>query len=104
MKKGDIVLIWFPFSDFSNGKTRPYLVMQIFENDAILCPLTTQPHKKSIPLNECDIIKGKIAPNSQLKYWKITTIEKTKVLKTIARLSNKKFKNISKVFQEFLDL
>ncbi len=103
MKKGDIVLIWFPFSNLSHGKSRPCLVMQTFEKDAILCPLTTQSHPKSITISNNDLSAGQIAKKSYLRYWKITTIEKQKIIKTIARLSNEKSKEIGKIFNNFLN-
>ncbi len=101
MKKGDIILIWFPFSDFSSGKYRPCIIMQVFESDIILCPLTTQNHPKSIKLDSHDLDEGAIAPNSQIKYWKVTTIAKKQVVKTIARLSEDKLKQVTKIFQDF---
>jgi len=41
--KGDIVIVPFPFSDLSNSKRRPALVLVDFKgNDLILCQITSQ--------------------------------------------------------------
>jgi mRNA interferase MazF len=41
--KGDVVVVPFPFSDLSQSKRRPALVLaQIEGNDRILCQITSQ--------------------------------------------------------------
>ena len=42
MKKGDIVLIEFPFTNLSGAKSRPALILMDFEFDVILAFITTQ--------------------------------------------------------------
>jgi len=42
MRKGDIVLITFPFSDLSGAKLRPALVLANTEKDLTVCFITTQ--------------------------------------------------------------
>jgi len=42
MKKGDVVLISFPFTDLSGSKNRPALILIDFEDDVSICFLTTQ--------------------------------------------------------------
>ncbi|MCH8535834.1 MAG: type II toxin-antitoxin system PemK/MazF family toxin [Flavobacteriaceae bacterium] len=47
MKKGDIVLIPFPFTDLSGVKNRPAVVLHSSGEDVVLCFLTTQLKWKS---------------------------------------------------------
>jgi mRNA interferase MazF len=42
MNKGDIVLLTFPFTDLSGGKTRPAIILISSEDDVTVCFLTTQ--------------------------------------------------------------
>jgi mRNA interferase MazF len=42
MKKGDIVLISFPFTDFSGNKNRPAIVLINSDDDITVCFITTQ--------------------------------------------------------------
>jgi mRNA interferase MazF len=42
MKKGDFVLIPFPFTDLSGNKNRPAVILIDFEDDVTVCFLTTQ--------------------------------------------------------------
>ena len=42
MKKGDIVLIPFPFTDLSGNKNRPAIILIDSEDDVTVCFLTTQ--------------------------------------------------------------
>jgi hypothetical protein len=42
MKKGDIVLIPFPFTNFKGNKLRPALILVNSETDITVCFITTQ--------------------------------------------------------------
>jgi len=55
--KGDVVVIPFPFSDLSQSKRRPALVVAPLEgNDAILCQITSKAikDKYAISIDEAD--------------------------------------------------
>lgn len=46
MKKGDIVLVPFPFTDLSSTKRRPALILVNDDDDVTLAFITTQLHWK----------------------------------------------------------
>lgn len=46
MKKGDIVLVSFPFTDFSGDKVRPALVLSASALDVIIAFISKQLHRK----------------------------------------------------------
>ena len=46
MKKGDLVLIPFPFTDLSGKKLRPALILVESQSDVVVSFLTTQLHRQ----------------------------------------------------------
>ena len=67
--KGDIVVVPFPFSDFSNYKKRPALVIaNLHGNDLILCQITSQNilDKYSVELNVNEVENGNLNINSNI--------------------------------------
>ena len=61
--KGDVVVIPFPFSDLSNSKRRPALVVtDLSGDDVIFCLITTQnrPDRYSISLLHSDFLNGSL--------------------------------------------
>lgn len=86
MKKGDIVLITFPFSDLTGSKNRPALVLINSENEVTVCFLTTRLVKQ----NEFDIFihpskQNGLKKESLIRLDKIATLDKKLV---IGRLGN----------------
>ncbi len=65
---GDIVFVPFPFSDLSNNKRRPALVLaDLIGNDIILCQITSQFNKDShaIELHNEDFEISSLKKDSQ---------------------------------------
>lgn len=59
--KGDVVVVPFPFSDLSQAKRRPALVLAELEgDDRILCQITSQGlgHQYAIQLDDEDFAEG----------------------------------------------
>ncbi|MDO8633827.1 MAG: type II toxin-antitoxin system PemK/MazF family toxin [archaeon] len=74
--KGDVVVIPFPFSDLSNAKKRPALVLtKLKEDDLILCQITSRQTKDnySIPLSEKEFKSGTLKQDSNIRPNKIFT-------------------------------
>ncbi len=62
--KGDVVVIPFPFSDLSQSKRRPALVVATLEgDDVILCQLTSKTIRDdyAIPLDDADFASGNLS-------------------------------------------
>lgn len=74
--KGDIVVVPFPFSDLSNAKRRPALVVASLRyNDLILCMITSQGTGDSYttPISDPDFVSGSLNRNSYVKVNRIFT-------------------------------
>ena len=99
--KGDVVVIPFPFSDLSQSKRRPALVVAPLEgNDAILCQITSQTikDKYAISIDEADFVSGSlrqagnIRPNrlftadNHIILYRIGVIKKDKLTQVIEKL------------------
>jgi mRNA interferase MazF len=81
--KGDIVVIPFPFSDLSNAKRRPALVLANTEHDdLILCQITSQLNfdNFSIELSEGQIIGGTLTKKSYIRPNKLFTANQKLIL------------------------
>ncbi len=92
--KGNIVVINFPFSDFSAGKKRPaYVIADLTGDDIILCQITSQNTRDSyaIELFNSDFDEGSLTQSqSNIRPNQIFTAEKRMILKTIGRLKKQK--------------
>jgi mRNA interferase MazF len=77
--KGDVVVLPFPYSDLSNSKRRPALVLADLKgDDIILCQITSQFVKDdyAISLDNSDFIKGSLNKPSNIRPNRLFTAEK----------------------------
>jgi len=73
---GSVVLVPFPFSDLSNSKKRPAVVVaSAGRGDWILCQITSNPYSdsNSIPLDSKDFIYGGLQIRSYARPAKLFT-------------------------------
>ena len=97
IKKFDIVLVDFPFSDLTKTKKRPALVINSLEGEnVILCQITTkrrsiQKYEISLPKGACT---GDIRFNSFVYVDMIFTLHKSLIYKKIGEVNNSKIKDI----------
>jgi mRNA interferase MazF len=92
-KRGDIVLVSFPFTDLSSSKRRPALVVSPDSfnqtmQDLVLAAITTQGAEEvgAFTIDHDDCIDGDLPKRSTLKPAKLFTIHSTLVLKKICSL------------------
>jgi mRNA interferase MazF len=89
-RRGDIVLVSFPFTDLSSSKRRPALVISpdAFNQhgqDVVLVAITSQePDDKAVALKRNDFVDGGLPKDSFVKPAKIFTMHSTMILKRIA--------------------
>lgn len=103
--KGDIVIAPFPYSDFSQVKIRPTLVLAVLSGaDLMLCEITTQPVRNQyvIPVSNTDFISGGLSQDSNIRPEKITTIERRLVRYKVGRLKQEKIDEVIRKIVEIL--
>jgi len=107
LAKGDIVTIPFPFSDLSNSKLRPALVIAVLSgNDLILSQITSKQAKDkySIPLHQDEFEIGTLRQESNIRPNKLFTADYSLIKSKIGKLKEFKTKivveKICKIIKE----
>lgn len=87
LKRGQIVLVRFPFVNEGKTKIRPALVLEdTMDDDVLGCRITGQFHKSPFDININDWKKSGLLMPSVIRVHKIATIDKTLIRKTIGLL------------------
>lgn len=95
--KGDVVVVPFPFSDLSQAKRRPALVIcSLAGDDLILCQITSRLMKDqySISLGDTDFKEGSLKQPSNIRPNRIFTADGQIVLYKIGILKKSKLDEI----------
>jgi mRNA interferase MazF len=109
LKQKEIYLVPFPFSNLSNKKVRPVLILSNNDynkksQDIIVCAITRNLDSKySKSIHEKDLSEGQILENSFVKYQNICFIDKALFIKKIAKISNSYFEDIKSKIIELLN-
>jgi mRNA interferase MazF len=102
--KGDIVVIPFPYSDLSNSKRRPALVLaESTNNDVILCQITSKDVKDSFAINisDDDLAQGALHKTSNIRPNKLFTADSKIILYKAGSLTTQK---IDSVIDKIVDI
>lgn len=105
MKKGDIILTPFPFSDLKGNKTRPAVVLCSNDFDVTICFITSELSWKT----ENDILlkpnsTNGLKVNSLIRVNKIATVDIDIVLGILGKLSNINIELLNSSLIQILDL
>jgi len=103
--KGDIIVIDFPFSNLTQFKPRPVLIIKIPKGeDFIVNQITGTSYEKSVEvkIENKDFSKGGLKRDSYLRLDKIFSIEKSLIKYKIGSLKPEKFKEIMDKIISFL--
>lgn len=95
--KGDVVVIPFPYSNLTNAKRRPALVLaESSYDDLILCQITSQTSKdaSAVNLSESDFTEGKVFKISNIRPNKLFTADSSIVLYKIGSLKHHKLDEV----------
>ncbi len=98
MKQRDIVFLKFPYSDFSDFKARPALIISNDRynkesQDILVCAITSNLEKTpySIFISGIDVEDGQLPVKSKIRADKIIQASKTIIFGKLATLGKKKF-------------
>lgn len=110
VKQRDIVLINFPFSDLTDAKVRPALVISKDEYnqnnlDALVLAITSNlsPHPYKIIVENQDLQIGNLPVKSAIRVDKPFSILQGKVLKIQAKIKLKKLEEVKILIQELIN-
>lgn len=96
--KGDIVVVPFPFSDLSQSKKRPALVLaNVTGDDLILSQITSKKIQDnySIKLLHSDFDEGHLKIESNIRPNKIFTADENIILYKLAHLKGEKIEEVT---------
>jgi mRNA interferase MazF len=103
--KGEVVVVPFPFSDLTENKKRPALVVaELQGDDVILCLITSQKAKDSyaISLVKNDFANGSLPHDSNIRPNRLFTADSKIVLYKAGKLKDSKTQEvIDKIIEIF---
>jgi mRNA interferase MazF len=103
--KGEVVVVPFPFSDLTENKKRPALVVaELQGDDVILCLITSQKAKDSyaISLVKNDFANGSLPHDSNIRPNRLFTADSKIVLYKAGKLKDSKIQEvIDKIIEIF---
>jgi len=103
--KGDVVVVPFPFSDLTQAKRRPALVVAVLEgDDLLLCQITSQRVRDNyaIPLEDKDFETGSLRQKSNIRPNRLFTADQHLILYKAGRLRNEKIREVVRKIVEIV--
>ena len=104
--RGDIVVIPFPFSDLTQAKRRPALILSVLHgNDLILCQITSKEirDKYAVILQSEDFESGSLNRTSNIRPNRLFTADVNIVLYKVGNLRSSKMHVVLKVVINLFD-
>lgn len=95
--KGEVVVVPFPFSDLSQAKRRPALVVAALTgDDLILCQITSQTIKDAyaLPLSDSDFSDGGLKQPSNIRPNRLFTADNRIILYRVGTLGENKLDRV----------
>lgn len=102
--KGDVVVVPFPFSDLSQSKRRPALIIATLEgDDAILCQITSKTIKDAyaISIDDIDFDAGSLKQSGNIRPNRLFTADSHIILYRAGRIKDDK---LSQVVEKLIEI
>ena len=94
---GQVVLVPFPFSDLSEAKVCPAVVLaDVGRDDWVLCQITSNPYGDShaIPIDDSGFSKGGLLVASFARPGKLFTANISLIVRSVGRLNDSSFDRV----------
>jgi len=108
-KQGDLVILPFPFTDLSNAKKRPAIIISNnrfnkSSEDVLFVAVTSNPVKRpfSISLSNKNISKGILSGEAKIKVDKLFCISQKIILKKFAEVKTEVVSEIKDVILKII--
>jgi len=108
-EQGEIAIVPFPFTDLSNIKQRPVLVLSNNSynrksEDIITCGITSNLKNKeySVLIDYENLVKGNIPTKSRIKVDKLFTLKKAIVRNRVAKVDEETMAEVKAVIQRII--
>jgi mRNA interferase MazF len=91
--KGEVVVVPFPFSDLTQAKRRPALILaELRGEDRILCQITSREvrDEDALTLVDADFDTGTLRQVSSIRPNRLFTADQSLILYAVGRLNTKK--------------
>jgi PemK-like, MazF-like toxin of type II toxin-antitoxin system len=89
-KRGELLLVPFPFTDLSAAKRRPVLALTAPDSygDFIALPVTSRPQAEHrIPLAPADLVQGRLPAPSWIRTDRVVTLNASLVVKSLGQVA-----------------
>jgi mRNA interferase MazF len=103
---GSVVLIPFPFSDLSNSKLRPAVVIaEVDHGDWILCQVTSQTYSdpQAIKISDDSLQQGSLQRISYVRPGKLFTAHSSLIRRRVSQLKPEVLKQIVDKIKNLID-
>lgn len=103
--KGDVVVVPFPFSDLTQAKRRPALVVAVLQgDDLILCQITSRLvlDRYAIPLETDDFSSGNLRQSSNIRPNRLFTADRQIILSKVGQVKSEKLDEVIAKIVEIL--
>lgn len=102
--KGNVVVVPFPFSDLTQAKRRPALVVAVLQgDDLILCQITSRLvlDQYAIPLETDDFSSGNLRQSSNIRPNRLFTADQQIILSKVGQL---KFEKLDEAIMKIIGI
>jgi mRNA interferase MazF len=101
--KGEIVLFPFPFTDLSNRKLRPCLILSDeMREDILLCQITSQRIQGDSYSIDLKKDNSGLIIDSYIRCNMLFTAEKSQIVRRVSKLDKKKYSEVVKMINSII--